>query len=229
LASVLPHDRGGRLQPNTDGAALVDKGTLGGNAPHDILGRQYRRHPATTLRRPQPAISTLKRSLIADAQLLGHDPGDWHLAGGAADAQTLSRQALEESAARAEELVAAGDDNGAAVWRRMLWRRSRTRHLPGTLHWPGTKKRWTTTFRPEDCAPVKGCRTARRCENGRTIGGGHARVQPISIVLAPSLMIELSSAETNMASELMTYIVWEEQGMDPLSRKKLSAAQQRAL
>jgi hypothetical protein len=26
-------------------------------------------------------------------------------------------KALEESAARAEELVAAGDDNGAAVWR----------------------------------------------------------------------------------------------------------------
>ena len=28
-------------------------------------------------------------------------------------------KALEESAARAEELVAAGDDNGAAVWRRI--------------------------------------------------------------------------------------------------------------
>jgi hypothetical protein len=27
----MPHDRGGRLQPNTDGAALIDKGTLGGN------------------------------------------------------------------------------------------------------------------------------------------------------------------------------------------------------
>jgi hypothetical protein len=28
-------------------------------------------------------------------------------------------KALEESAARADELVAAGDDNGAAVWRRI--------------------------------------------------------------------------------------------------------------
>ena len=29
-------------------------------------------------------------------------------------------KALEESAARADELVAAGDDNGAAVWRRII-------------------------------------------------------------------------------------------------------------
>ena len=29
-------------------------------------------------------------------------------------------KALEESAAGAEELVAAGDDNGAAVWRRIM-------------------------------------------------------------------------------------------------------------
>jgi hypothetical protein len=28
-------------------------------------------------------------------------------------------EALKESAARADELVAAGDDNGAAVWRRI--------------------------------------------------------------------------------------------------------------
>ena len=53
LAPVLPHDRGGRFEPNTDGAALIDKGTLGGNAPDDILGGQYRCHPNTTLRRPR--------------------------------------------------------------------------------------------------------------------------------------------------------------------------------
>jgi len=29
-------------------------------------------------------------------------------------------EALKESAARADELVAAGDDNGAAVWRRIM-------------------------------------------------------------------------------------------------------------
>jgi hypothetical protein len=34
----LPHDRGGRFHPNADCAALIDKGTLGGNAPDDILG-----------------------------------------------------------------------------------------------------------------------------------------------------------------------------------------------
>jgi hypothetical protein len=29
---TLPHDRGGRFQSNADRAALIDKGTLGGNA-----------------------------------------------------------------------------------------------------------------------------------------------------------------------------------------------------
>jgi hypothetical protein len=50
LVSILPHDRGGRFEPNSDGAALIDKDTLGGNAPDDILRGQYRRHPATTFR-----------------------------------------------------------------------------------------------------------------------------------------------------------------------------------
>jgi hypothetical protein len=53
LVSVLPHDRGLRFQPEADAAALVDKGTLGGNAPDDILGGQYRRRPNTTFRRPR--------------------------------------------------------------------------------------------------------------------------------------------------------------------------------
>jgi hypothetical protein len=69
LVSVLPHDCCGWFQPNTDGATLIDKGTLGGNAPNDILGGQYRRHSATTLRRPRPAIPGLKRSLKGDVQL----------------------------------------------------------------------------------------------------------------------------------------------------------------
>lgn len=51
LLAVLVHDRGSGFQANTDGAALVDKGTLGGYPPDDILGGQYCRHPATTLRR----------------------------------------------------------------------------------------------------------------------------------------------------------------------------------
>jgi hypothetical protein len=50
LLAILAHDRV-RFQANADGAALVDKGTLGGYPPDDILGGQYRRHSATTLRR----------------------------------------------------------------------------------------------------------------------------------------------------------------------------------
>jgi hypothetical protein len=44
-----PHDRGGRLQPNADAAALVELGAFGGNAPDDVLGGQYRCHYAATL------------------------------------------------------------------------------------------------------------------------------------------------------------------------------------
>jgi hypothetical protein len=51
LFPVLPHDRSGRFEANADSAAFIDEGTLGGNPPDDILGRQYRRHPATTFRR----------------------------------------------------------------------------------------------------------------------------------------------------------------------------------
>jgi len=51
LFAILPHDRGGRFEANAYGTALVDKGALGGNAFDDILGREYRSHPATTLRR----------------------------------------------------------------------------------------------------------------------------------------------------------------------------------
>jgi len=51
LLPILPHDRRRRLQPNTDAATLVDIGALGGNAPDDILGGQYRCHRATLTRR----------------------------------------------------------------------------------------------------------------------------------------------------------------------------------
>jgi hypothetical protein len=46
LLCILPHDRRCRLQADSDGAAFVDKGALGGNPFDDILGGQYRRHPA---------------------------------------------------------------------------------------------------------------------------------------------------------------------------------------
>jgi hypothetical protein len=50
LFSVLPHDRSGRLEANTDSTALINEGTLGGNSPDDILRGQYPRHPGTNLR-----------------------------------------------------------------------------------------------------------------------------------------------------------------------------------
>jgi hypothetical protein len=59
IVSILPHDRGGRFQPNANGATLIDKSTLGGNSPDDILGGQYRPHPATTLRGPRGLRSSV--------------------------------------------------------------------------------------------------------------------------------------------------------------------------
>ena len=44
LLPVPPHDRGCQLQPNADAATIIDIGTLGGNAPDNILGGQYRYH-----------------------------------------------------------------------------------------------------------------------------------------------------------------------------------------
>jgi hypothetical protein len=38
LVSALPHNRSGRFEPNADGAALIDKGTLGENSADDTSG-----------------------------------------------------------------------------------------------------------------------------------------------------------------------------------------------
>jgi hypothetical protein len=51
LITVLPHDRGRRLQPNADTAALIDKSALGRYPPNDIFRSQYPRHFAATLTR----------------------------------------------------------------------------------------------------------------------------------------------------------------------------------
>ncbi|SRR5260370_26561707 len=51
LLTVLPHDRGRRLQPNADTAALIDKSALGRYPPNDIFRSQYPRHFAATLTR----------------------------------------------------------------------------------------------------------------------------------------------------------------------------------
>jgi hypothetical protein len=42
------------------------------------------------------------------------------LASGAATLKRYGDKALEESAARVEELAAAGDGNGEAIWRRIM-------------------------------------------------------------------------------------------------------------
>jgi hypothetical protein len=58
LLSVLPHDRGCRLEPYADAATLIDIGALDGNAPDNIFGGQYRGHQLPTLTRSfaTPAI-----------------------------------------------------------------------------------------------------------------------------------------------------------------------------
>jgi len=81
LLSVLPHDRCGRREPNTDAAALVDKGTLGGDPPDDILGGQYPRHPATALRRSPARLKPLSTPAV---RFLRRDIANQRLAGGGA-------------------------------------------------------------------------------------------------------------------------------------------------
>jgi len=44
LLSILPHDRSRRFEPYAAATTLVDIYALGCNAPHDILGGQYRCH-----------------------------------------------------------------------------------------------------------------------------------------------------------------------------------------
>jgi hypothetical protein len=51
LPSVLPHDRGRRLQPNADTAALIDKSALDRYPPTDIFSSQYPRDFPATLTR----------------------------------------------------------------------------------------------------------------------------------------------------------------------------------
>jgi hypothetical protein len=75
--------------------------------------RRHRAHP------PQ--------SLTALRPLGGGHPCGWHRDGD---------QALEESAIRADELAAAGGDNGAAIWRRITdaVERLANKVPPGSLH-----------------------------------------------------------------------------------------------
>src|SRR5260370_16383301 len=76
LFSILPDDRGCRLQPNAPTAALVDKGALGGYAPDDIFGNQNRCHFAATMTRifANNAICGVKRLETTALQFSRRDP-----------------------------------------------------------------------------------------------------------------------------------------------------------
>jgi hypothetical protein len=52
-------------------------------------------------------------------QLLRDDTRDRHLAGAQLMLKRYGDKAVEESAARADELATAGDDDGATTWRRI--------------------------------------------------------------------------------------------------------------
>jgi hypothetical protein len=54
LLAVLAYDRSRGFEADADGAALVDKGTLGGDPSDDILGCQYRRHRDHFVERSRP-------------------------------------------------------------------------------------------------------------------------------------------------------------------------------
>jgi hypothetical protein len=74
LISTMPDDCRGRFEPNTDGAALIDKGTLGGDARDVILGD--RRHPSHHPETPALVISSLKRFSDRRGAALDLDPGE---------------------------------------------------------------------------------------------------------------------------------------------------------
>jgi hypothetical protein len=54
LLPILAYDRRCGFEADPDGAALVDKRTLGGDPPDDILGCQYRRHRDHLVERSEP-------------------------------------------------------------------------------------------------------------------------------------------------------------------------------
>ena len=78
LLSILPDDRGCRLQPNAHTAALVNKGAFGGYAPDDIFGSQNRCHLVATLTGifASNAIYGVKRSETTGLQFSRRDTRD---------------------------------------------------------------------------------------------------------------------------------------------------------
>jgi hypothetical protein len=118
LFPVLPHDRRGGLQPNANGATLVDEGALGGNPFDDIFGGQNLRH-STALGRAPPARAQF-RLIFSGSRAYGFRPvipdiDIWRAA--TLMLKRSAEHAHKESAARAEELENEGDHDGAAIWR----------------------------------------------------------------------------------------------------------------
>jgi hypothetical protein len=127
LLAVLAHDRGGRSEANTDGAALVDEGTLCGDPPDDILGCQYRRHHCYLDLRDRSLHPRIRTRSWSGLSLYRQRPFSFSGMIPEIDiwraAQLMLKRygdnAFNESVARADELAAADDQNGAATWRRI--------------------------------------------------------------------------------------------------------------
>jgi hypothetical protein len=119
---VLTHDRGRRFEPDAHTATLVDISALGGNAPDDILGGQYRCHVAATLtgRLPSQAIVDVNRFSTASLQFTRVIPeiDVWRAAN--LMLKRYGDKAFEESSTRADVLAADGDHDGASTWRRII-------------------------------------------------------------------------------------------------------------
>ena len=104
LIAVLPHDRRGRFQPNADATSVIDEGALGGNSFDNVLRGQYRRHPATLTRPPGLCRVIPEIDIWRAASLMLKRYGE---------------KAEAECVTRTDELAAAGDHDGVAVWRRI--------------------------------------------------------------------------------------------------------------
>jgi hypothetical protein len=102
----LPHDRSRGLQSNTNGTALVDIGTLGGNSPNHILGGQYRCH----LLPPWHAVLQWMQLPLASTVI--PEIHIWRAANLMLNPYGGDK-ALKESASRVDELEAACDHDGA--------------------------------------------------------------------------------------------------------------------
>jgi hypothetical protein len=151
LLGILPHDRGGQLQSDADAAPVIDEGALGGYSRDDILGGQYPRHPATSERFSFPthkAGLSVFRSCTHSFDGVIPEIDIWRAAN--LMLKRYGEKALEESAARADEVAADGDHNGVAVWRRIADAVTQLTNKipPGPVHQPAGKGS------PIDCNPL---------------------------------------------------------------------------